>query len=172
MAADSRVWRDVRLTPVQELHERLMKDVLARVRDLDLVLKGGSALAFTRGLNRHSTDLEFDANRGVELRDRIGAASRTVGVNLGPVERRDWSDHQRFLADYPNPFGAKAGVLKVNVRFRHPPSAENIEVVDGIRTYRVTALFDQKLAAAASRIDPRDLFRSRLSHGTLRHDVK
>ena len=107
MAADSRVWRDVRLTPVQELHERLMKDVLVRVRDLDLVLKGGSALAFTRGLNRHSTDLDFDANRGVELSDRIEAAAGTVGVNLGPVDGRNWSDHQRFLADYPNPFGGK-----------------------------------------------------------------
>lgn len=36
--------------------------------------------------------------------------------------------------------------------------AENVEVLDGIRTYKVGALFDQKLAAAASRIDPRDLF--------------
>ena len=158
MAADSRVWRDVRLTPIQELHERLMKDVLGRVRDLDLVLKGGSALAFTRGLNRHSTDLDFDAHRGVELSDRIEAGAQAVGVNLGPVERRDWSGHQRFLADYPNPFGGRAAVLKVNIHFRHAPWAENVEVLDGIRTYKVAALFDQELAAAASRIDPRDLF--------------
>ena len=68
MAANSRVRRGLRLTPHQELHERLMWAVLERVRDLDTVLKGGTALAFTRGLNRPLTDLDFDAERPVEPR--------------------------------------------------------------------------------------------------------
>lgn len=34
---------------------------------------------------------------------------------------------------------------------------ENIEVVDGFRTYKVPALFDQKMAATVSRVEPRDL---------------
>ena len=52
MAADSRVRRGLRLTPQQELDERLMWAVLERVRDLRTVLKGGTALAFTYDLNR------------------------------------------------------------------------------------------------------------------------
>ncbi len=89
MAADSRVRRGLRLTSHQELHERLMWAVLERVRDLDMVLKGSTALAFTRGLNRHSTDLDFDSERPVELRDRIDSAAQALGVNLGHVERKD-----------------------------------------------------------------------------------
>ena len=79
MASHGRIRRDVRLTPHQELHERLMRDVVTCVQDLDLVLKGGTALAFTRGLNRHSTDLDFDTNGAVELRDQIDGAARAAG---------------------------------------------------------------------------------------------
>ena len=42
-----------------------MREVLERVRDLDLVLKGGSALAFAHGLGRHSTNLDFDGHGAV-----------------------------------------------------------------------------------------------------------
>ena len=48
--------------------------------------------------------------------------------------------------------------FKVNVRFRHPPRFEDVEVVEGIRTYSEPALFDQELAGTASRVEPRDLF--------------
>ena len=79
MAADSRVRRGLRLTSHQELHERLMWAVLERVRDLDMVLKGGTALASTLGPDRHSTDLDFDAERLDELRDRIDSAAQAMG---------------------------------------------------------------------------------------------
>ena len=135
-----------------------MRDVLARVQDLGLVLKGGTAFAFAWGVNRHSTDLDFDTNRRVELRDRIESAARTLDVKLGPVERKDRPMRQRFLAPYPRRPGRKERFFKVNVRYKDPPRAEDIEVVDGFRTYKVPVLFDQKLAATASRIQPRDLF--------------
>ena len=79
MAADSRVRRGLRLTPRQELHDQLMWAVLERVRNLDMVLKGGTALAFTLGPDRHSTDLDFDAERLGELRDRIDSAAQALG---------------------------------------------------------------------------------------------
>ena len=158
MAAYSRVRRGVRLTPSQELHEQLMKEVVSRVQDLDLILKGGSALAFTRSLNRHSTDLHFDTDRPVELRDRIKNAARTAGIGLGPVKRADWPRHQRFSAAYPYPVLRGSETLKVDVRYCQAPKSRDIELIDGIRTYKVPVLFDQKLATTASRIDPRDLF--------------
>ena len=158
MAADSRIRRGLRLTPHQELHERLMRAVLERVRDLNMVLKGGTALAFTHGLNRHSTDLDFDAERPVELRDHIGSAAHALGVNLGPVERRDRPRRQRFRAPYPRLAGDMDRFFKVNVRHANPPRIGDIEVIGGIRSYTVPVLFDQKLAAASSRIEARDLF--------------
>ena len=135
-----------------------MRDVLARVQDLGLVLKGGTALAFAHGLNRHSTDLDFDADRPVELRDRIESAARGLAVELGPAERKDRSMRQRFRAPYPRLRGSKQRYFRIDVRHSDPPRAEDIRVVDGFRTYRVSVLFDQKLAATASRRKPRDLF--------------
>ena len=158
MAADSRVRRGLRLTSHQELHERLMWAVLERVRDLDMVLKGGTALAFTRGLNRHSTDLDFDSERPVELRDRIDSAAQALGVNLGHVERKDRPKRQRFRAPYPRLAGDKDRFFKVNARHADPLRTGDIEVIGGVRSYRVPVLFDQKLAATASRIEARDLF--------------
>ena len=158
MAADSRVRRGLRLTPQQELHERLMWAVLERVQDLNVVLKGGTALAFTYGLNRHSTDLDFDSERPVELRDRIASAAQALGVNLGRVERRDRPRRQRFRAPYPRLPGDKDRFFKVNVRHAPPLRAGDIEVIGGVRSYTVPVLFDQKLAATASRIEARDLF--------------
>lgn len=158
MAADSRVRRGLRLTSHQDLHERLMWAVLERVRDLDMVLKGGTALAFTRGLNRHSTDLDFDSERPVELRDRIDSAARALGVNLGQIERKDRPKRQRFRAPYPRLAGDKDRFFKVNVRHADPLRTGDIEVIGGVRSYKVPVLFDQKLAATASRIEARDLF--------------
>ncbi len=132
--------------------------VLERVRDLEMVLKGGTALAFTRGLNRHSTDLDFDSERPVELRDRIDSAARALGVNLGQIERKDRPKRQRFRAPYPRLAGDKDRFFKVNVRHADHLRAEDIEVIGGIRSYKVPALFDQKLAATASRIEARDVF--------------
>ena len=158
MAANSRIRRGLRLTPHQELHERLMWDVLVQVQSLGLVLKGGTALAFTRGLNRHSTDLDFDASRPVELRDRIDSSARSLGVSLEPASRRDWPGRQRFLASYPPLPGDVERLFKVHVRHKTPPEADDIDVVSGIRTYKVPALFDQKMAATVSRIEARDVF--------------
>lgn len=158
MAADSGVRRGLRLKPHQELHEQLMWAVLERVRDLDMVLKGGTALAFTRGLNRHSTDLDFDSGRPVELRDRIESAAQALGVNLGQVERMDRPMRQRFRAPYLRVQGETDRFFKVNVRYAKPLRAEDIEVIGGVRSYKVPVLFDQKMAATASRIEPRDLF--------------
>ena len=69
MAADSRVRRGLRLKQHEEHYGRLMWAVLERVRGLDMVLKGGTAPAFMRGLDRHSMDLDFDTDRPVELAD-------------------------------------------------------------------------------------------------------
>ena len=46
MAAHGRVRRNVSLTPKQQLHERLMKEVLDEIRGSGLVVRGGSAVAF------------------------------------------------------------------------------------------------------------------------------
>ena len=48
--------------------------------------------------------------------------------------------------------------MKVEVSFRQEPTAGDIATVDGIRSYKAPALFDQKMKAAADRTKARDLF--------------
>ena len=158
MAADGPIGRDVRLSPEQALHERLLREVLKRVRGMDLVLKGGSALAFCYGVGRHSTDLDFDARRRVDFRGIIRRAGRSVGVEMNSVEGKPRKKQERFLGNYVNPFKREPALLKVDVRWKTAPVKRNIVIVSGIRTYKVEAIYDQKVAAVKSRKDAHDLF--------------
>ena len=137
-----------------------MREVLKRVRGLDLVLRGGSALAFAYGVDRHSTDLDFDALGKVELRGRIRRAARAAGVDLEWVKRDDVKDRgsQVFRAKYETPFKIGPSRLKVDVHYQHPPKSRDVVVVEGIRTYRVEAIFGQKVAAIEDRVKAHDLF--------------
>ena len=158
MAADGRLRRTVGLTPAQALHERLLREVLNRLRGLDLVLKGGSALAFVHGLGRHRTDLDFDGRVPVDIRDRMRRGASAAGVVLGPVKGRKRRKGHRFRAPYPNPFERRPTYLKVDLRLDPPPRARDVVTVGGIRTYKVEAIFEHKLRAMRSRIEGRDLF--------------
>lgn len=51
----------LQLTEAQHLHQRVMYHIVMALQDTPYVLKGGTALMMTRGLDRHSTDLDFDA---------------------------------------------------------------------------------------------------------------
>lgn len=119
-----------------------MTEFLDHVQDLDLVLKGGSALAFFHDAGRHSTDLDLEGRRKVELWGRIRTAVRAVGVALGPAERTDKRSRQRYLAKYPACADDGPQGLKVDTHFRHAPKRRDIEVVDGIRIYRVETILD------------------------------
>lgn len=59
------------LTDQQALPELVMREVVARVRDVGFVLKGGGALVFVYGGQRHSTDMDFDAERNSDESRRI-----------------------------------------------------------------------------------------------------
>ena len=48
--------------------------------------------------------------------------------------------------------------MRVGLSFRKEPNPDDIAVVDGIRTYKIAALFEQKLKAATDRTKARDLF--------------
>ena len=54
----------LQLTQAQKLHQRVMHHVVKALQDTPYVLKGGTALLLTRELDRHSTDIDFDAAAG------------------------------------------------------------------------------------------------------------
>ena len=158
MAAHGRVRRNVSLTPEQQLHERLMKEVLKRIRGWGLVLRGGSAVAFAYGGNRHYTDLDLDGKAAVELRPQIRAAAKAAGVKVLYVKRRDRPFRQQFRARYRSRPNSSPETLKVDYHYHSLPRSRDTCLVAGVLTYRVEVLFDQKLAVAEDRVDARDLF--------------
>ncbi|NRA88159.1 MAG: nucleotidyl transferase AbiEii/AbiGii toxin family protein, partial [Rhizobiales bacterium] len=148
-----------------------MKSVLKQVQDTDYILKGGTALLLTRDLDRHSTDLDFDASRKVDLEKRIINGFKEADVELIRIKTvKDTDTVQRFKAHYLNPENGKDTLLKVETSFRNPPDKEMLETVNNIKTYKVEHIFDQKLVAAEDRTKPRDLYD--LAHLVEKHGDK
>lgn len=153
--------RSVRLTPEQALHERVMRAVALRMQDTPFVLKGGTALALLYGLDRHSVDLDFDVGKAkrvsIERHVRAGMQDADVPMSAFKRGRLMWRG-RRYRGHYLNPDSGENQVLTVELSSRKRPRLEDVVVVDGIRTYRISALFDQKMNAADDRTKGRDLF--------------
>lgn len=157
MAAD----RVIRLTPEQALHERVMRAVALQMQNTPLVLKGGTALALLYGLDRHSVDLDFDVGsaKRVSIKPQVRAGMQDANVPMSAFKRgRLMWRGRRYRAHYINPDSGENQLLTVELSSRKKPRPEDVLVVNGIRTYRITALFDQKMIAAADRTKGRDLF--------------
>lgn len=153
--------RSVRLNPDQALHERIMREIALEMQDTPLVLKGGTALALLYGLDRHSVDLDFDCGlaKRVSIKSQVRRGLREVDVSMSAFRRgRPMWKGRRFHVHYINPADNADRLLKVELSFRNVPQADDIEVVDGIRTYKTPALFDQKMNAADDRTKARDLY--------------
>lgn len=135
-----------------------MRAVVNRLQSTSYVLKGGTALMLTRSLDRFSVDLDFDAERAVNIESHIREAVKDAGVDLLALTlAKDTGTVQRFKLHYDNPETGDT-LLKIETSFRGTPNADDVEIVDGIRTYCVGAIADQKLDAAQARTAPRDLF--------------
>ena len=151
------------LTPQEALLERVLREVVMRVQDARFVLKGGGALVFVYGSHRHTTDLDFDAERKTDMTRRIRRAIQAVGVEIDeatwwwPKGARATRDSMRYKVEFVDNQGEREE-LQVDTRYRPRPKASQIVTLNGIRTYKVEALYDQKLAALRNRKDARDIF--------------
>ncbi len=152
--------RGIRLTPKQELHEGLMRAVALRLQSTPYVLKGVTALALLCGLDRHSEDLDFDdcGNRfSIENQVRDGLQDGGASMSEFIHDYETWKG-QRFKAHYIDPDTGADRLLMIELSSRSEPNPDDIVFVDGIRTYRLPALFDQEMKPADDRVKARDLF--------------
>ena len=147
------------MTKSEALHEHVMAAVVSRMQDTPYVLKGGTALAFAYDLDRHSTDIDFDAAEPVYIKDRIRHGLADAGVSLAAfLTAKDTPIGQRYKVHYIDPDTHEDCLMNVDMSFRTVPNEDDISDVRGIRTYKIEALFDQKLLAAVQRTAGRDLF--------------
>ena len=138
-----------------------MRAVLGEMQDTPYVLKGGTALLFTRGLDRHSTDLDFDSSKKLNLEPRIRDGLKAAGVELlSMTSHKNTETVQRYKIHYKLPESVRGAnqLLKVETSFRDQIDPVDVETVSGIQTYRLEKIYAQKLAAAQGRSAPRDIY--------------
>ncbi len=145
------------ITREQQNHRAVMHAVAASVQDTPMVLKGGTALYLTRGLDRFSEDLDFDSTKSINLVTRIHRAARKVNVKITDLRLKKHTETtQRYMVQYQDADGIQRR-LKIETKIG-TVDAGRVETVGGIKTYSPSAIIDQKLEAAQSRAKIRDLY--------------
>lgn len=145
------------LSPLDVIHERLMRSVLKGIDDTPLVLKGGTALLLAYGLDRFSEDLDFDAPHKLNLESRI-RRSVPFGITLDSIDPlKDTATVTRYRVQYHSEYGKRR--LKLEISYRTPPQQSDVRFVCGFRVASLPRIIDQKLKAAHDGDDPRSKVR-------------
>jgi predicted nucleotidyltransferase component of viral defense system len=143
------------LSERQKVHVQLMANVARSLSDTPMVLKGGTALLLAYGLDRHSTDLDFDSAKAIRLEHRLTHVPLPANVEILGVDcLKDTQTTLRYRLNYQTEYGIER--LKIETSLRAPP--EESEMVNGIRVYGLSTLLNQKLSAIEHRTTARDLY--------------
>lgn len=137
-------------------HVEIMRAIAEDLMDLPMVLKGGTALLLCYGLDRFSEDLDFDAPRRFNLAGRVERVLSRFAQESSIKVVKDTATVQRLKVHYRK--GAVDRLLKIETSFRQTPATNSVEIHSGIKTYKVSSLIDQKLAALVGRTKARDLY--------------
>ena len=140
----------------ESTHIALMQLVAKSFNDLPIVLKGGTALLLCYGLDRFSEDLDFDANKKLNIINRVSDTLSKYTEKHTIKISKDTDTVQRLKIHY-----SKNGLerfLKIETSFRDPFQNEDTVIIDGIKTYQIKNLIDQKVNAMIGRTKARDLY--------------
>lgn len=144
------------LTAAQTAHVRVMRAVVAALRDTPMVLKGGTALLLCYGLDRFSEDLDFDAPKKLNLESRLERALSAQVQSFQIDRTKDTETVLRYRIVYLVP--EAEGRLKVEISFRDAIDPAHVVERSGIRTYAPANLIRQKTNALLNRTTARDLY--------------
>ena len=137
-------------------HVEIMRAIAEDLMDLPMVLKGGTARSLCYGLDRFSEDLDFDAPKKFNLAGRVERVLSRFTQESRIKVVKDTATVQRLKVHYRK--GAVDRLLKIETSFRQTPSNDSVEIRSGIKTYKVSSLINQKLAALVGRTKVRDLY--------------
>lgn len=147
-----------------EIHLKIMRTISETVfkNALPLALKGGTALLLGYGLDRMSTDLDFDANKDVNLEYVINKAftyyhgeNRPILLDINIKKHTDTV--KKMIITYGEYKTDKKENLKIEMSFRSGYRESETDIVKNIRIYKLPFLFDFKRSAFENRTAARDL---------------
>ena len=123
-----------------------------------MVLKGGTALKLCYGLDRFSEDLDFDCAKSLNLDSSIQAVFAQLGKtkqhlrNPAVSVTKDTQTVKRYRIIYADDIN-----LKLETSLRGTPNDDDLVQLNGILTYKIEKLIQQKLRALNGRTAARDL---------------
>lgn len=146
----------LQLTDEQQQHVDIMRVIARDFHDLPMVLKGGTALMLCYGLDRFSEDLDFDSPKKLNITGRVERilSQMTQHPVIKVVKNTDTV--HRLKAHYRGLTGDR--LLKIETSFRQTADTSQATLIDGIRTYSIVELIEQKLNALANRTTARDIY--------------
>lgn len=123
-----------------------------------MILKGGTALALCYGLDRFSEDLDFDCVKALNLESSINEAFSHLGKAKPHLRNPDISitKDTRTVRRYRIIYSGDKN-LKLETSLRNTPDDDDIVEINGILTYQISCLIQQKLGALKGRTAARDL---------------
>ncbi|HEC25408.1 MAG TPA: hypothetical protein ENI54_05310 [bacterium] len=129
---------------------------------LPLVLKGGTALLLCYGLDRISTDLDFDANKDINLESVIHESfdlqhgdDRPVLIEMNLKKHTDTV--KKYIITYRPQNIDNVSSLKIEMLLRRKFDESETDIIGDIKVYKISALFNFKRTAFKNRTVPRDL---------------
>lgn len=142
-------------------HKLYMAQILSLIfKDKDLcnvlAFKGGSALMFFHGLNRFSTDLDFNLLNPDKL-DIVYDKVRAILNRFGSIDDEAKKMYGPVLVLN---YGRGERMLKVEISVRQYPNHYEMRSLAGtdIRVMTLPDMFAHKLCALGERLSPRDIF--------------
>jgi predicted nucleotidyltransferase component of viral defense system len=143
-------------SPERKLHVDIMRAIAKDFHDIPMVLKGGTALLLCYGLDRFSEDLDFDAPKKFNISNRVERILSRHAISYDVKTVKDTATVQRIKSHYYGVVGDR--LLKIETSFRQAPNEEQTTIIDGIRTYTISTLIEQKIEALINRTAARDLY--------------
>jgi len=136
--------------------ECIAQEIATQAND-NFVLKGGTALLLVHNLKRFSTDLDFDGkNPTTDIQNAVEKGLAKAGATqlaISCVKNTDTV--KRYKVHYE---GNPENPLKVEISYRNPILAQDVEKTNGIYVYNLTKLTEQKTAAFVNRLSARDIY--------------
>ena len=133
-----------------------MTAVASDLASLPLALKGGTALLLCYGLDRFSEDIDLDGRKKLNLQSRLGAVLSRVTTEHDIRIVKDTDTVQRVKIRYKTRLAT--GNLKIEVSYRTGFEEVDLAEINGIKTYKIARLIEQKLRALEGRTTARDLY--------------
>lgn len=142
-------------------HKLYMAQILSLIfKDKELchamAFKGGTSLMFFHGLNRFSTDLDFNLLVPERL-DMVYDKVKAILTRFGTIDNEAKKLYGPVLVLN---YGRGERMLKVEISTRHYPDHYEMLTLAGtdIRVMTMPDMFAHKLCAMGERLSPRDIF--------------